>query len=123
MRRDTFITELTAFVKARVPAGATVDIELVDWIEPVAIPADHLLVSVAADAVTAVVGTRPPLDMFPATTDASWFSAVGVPCLPALGPGLLRHAHARDEAIEIAALDQAVPVYTEVARRLLELDA
>ena len=61
-------------------------------------PSDLAVALVALDAQVQVLGSAPERTLFPATTDASWFDAVGVPCLPAFGPGLLRHAHARDAA-------------------------
>jgi acetylornithine deacetylase/succinyl-diaminopimelate desuccinylase-like protein len=39
----------------------------------------------------------------------------GLPTLPALGPGLLRRAHAADEWVSIGAVRQAVELYTHLA--------
>ena len=67
-----------------------------------------------------VLGATPPTDLFPATTDATWFSEIGIPCLPAVGPGLLRHAHSADEAVSIVSLEQARAVYGRLAHRYCE---
>jgi acetylornithine deacetylase/succinyl-diaminopimelate desuccinylase-like protein len=54
--------------------------------------------------------------VFPGTTDATWFDALqGLSTLPALGPGLLRRAHASDEWVSITAVRQAVEIYTHFA--------
>ena len=119
MDRAAFELALTDFVRHRTPDGATTDITVLNWIKPVVLDASHELVQAARAAQAAVVGHEPELDLFPATTDASWFDAVGVPCLPAFGPGLLRHAHARDEAVSLAALEIARPLYVDLVGRLL----
>ena len=72
------------------------------------------------EVLAEVVGAIPPTDLFPATTDATWFSGLGIPCLPAVGPGLLRHAHSADEAVSIASLEQARAVYRRLAHRYCE---
>lgn len=120
MTRESFMTAMTDFVTDRCPKGAHVDIRINDWIEPVTIPEDHPLVVHAGHALQAVTGFAPEVALFPATTDASWFDSVGVPCLPAFGPGLLRHAHARNEAISLVALDQSRAIYVNLLHRLLE---
>jgi acetylornithine deacetylase/succinyl-diaminopimelate desuccinylase-like protein len=67
---------------------------------------------------------RPPSAVFPGTTDATWFDALqDLPTLPALGPGLLRRAHAADEWVSIQAVRQAVEIYTHLARAYCSTDA
>jgi di/tripeptidase len=74
------------------------------------------LVEAARAACQAILGTDPARAVFPGTTDASWFIAVHeLPTLPALGPGLLRRAHAADEWVSITAVRQAVELYTHLA--------
>ena len=63
------------------------------------------------------MSTDLPSAVFPGTTDATWFDALQrLPTLPALGPGLLRRAHAADEWVSIQAVRQAVEIYTHLAR-------
>ena len=88
-----------------------------DWLPATLVAPSDPLVEEARAACRAVLGTDPPSGVFPGTTDATWFDALqGLPTLPALGPGLLRRAHAADEWVSIQALRQAVEIYTHFAR-------
>lgn len=112
MERAVFEREVGELVAAHLLDGAEARMEVQDWIPAAAVPGDHPVVEAARHAVETVTGTAPPDDMFPATTDATWFDALGIATLPAVGPGLLSHAHAPDEAVSLDALHQAVDVYT-----------
>lgn len=58
-----------------------------------------------------------PESDYPATTDAAWLHGLaGIPTLPALGPGLLLHAHGADEYVDVAAVSRSVDVYAQLAR-------
>jgi succinyl-diaminopimelate desuccinylase len=81
---------------------------------------DDPVVQAARGALAETLGAVPPDGFFPATTDATWFSEVGIPSLPAVGPGLIRHAHGADETVSIAALEQARAIYRALARRYCE---
>ena len=71
-----------------------------------------------------MLGHVPPAAVFPGTTDATWFSELqGAPVLPALGPGLLRRAHAADEWVSVAAVRRSVELYAAIARRFCEAAA
>jgi len=87
-----------------------------DWLPATLVPPGDPLVEVARASCRAVFGTDPARAVFPGTTDATWFNALqSLPTLPALGPGLLRRAHAADEWVSIAAVRQAVELYTRLA--------
>lgn len=111
MDRGTFERELRDLVAARIPGGAEAEVTVQDWIPAASVPSDHPVAEAGRRAVSRVTGTTPDDDLFPATTDATRFDALGVRTLPALGPGLLSHAHAPDEAVSLASLRQAVEVY------------
>lgn len=97
--------------------GAPLELEFHDWLPPALVAPAHPLAAAAAEACRAVLGHAPPRAVFPGTTDATWFSELqGVPTLPALGPGLLRRAHAADEWVSIAATERAGVLYAELAR-------
>jgi acetylornithine deacetylase/succinyl-diaminopimelate desuccinylase-like protein len=88
-----------------------------DWLPPAAVPAGHPVVRAAQAACRSVLGSTPPLAVFPGTTDATWFDAgQGIATLPALGPGLLRRAHGADEWVSVTAVRQSVDLYEELAR-------
>ena len=87
-----------------------------DWLPATLIVPSDPLVEEARTACQAVLGTEPTSAVFPGTTDATWFSAIqSLPTLPALGPGLLRRAHAADEWVSITAVRRAVEIYTHLA--------
>lgn len=89
-----------------------------DWLPATLVDPRHPLAATAEGACAAVLGHVPAPAVFPGTTDATWFAELqGLPVLPALGPGLLRRAHAADEWVSIDATRRAVDLYAEIARR------
>jgi acetylornithine deacetylase/succinyl-diaminopimelate desuccinylase-like protein len=120
MERAAFEAALRDFLDQQLPATAHAELTIRNWIPATVIDAAHPLAAAARDALDTVVGEVPADDVFPGTTDATWFAAMGIPCLPALGPGLLQHAHATDERVTIASLQQARRLYRTLARRFCE---
>lgn len=95
-----------------------------DWLPATLVSPSDPLVEEARRACLAVLGTEPTSAVFPGTTDATWFDAVqSLPTLPALGPGLLRRAHAADEWVSITAVRRAVEIYTHLATAYCSGDA
>jgi succinyl-diaminopimelate desuccinylase len=87
-----------------------------DWLPATLVVPSDPLVKAARSACQNVLGTDPARAVFPGTTDATWFNAIqDLPTLPALGPGLLRRAHAADEWVSIMAVRQTVELYTDLA--------
>lgn len=87
-----------------------------DWLPATLVAPNDPLVEAARAASQAVFGTYPAQAVFPGTTDATWFNAIqSLSTLPALGPGLLRRAHAADEWVSITAVRKAVELYTNLA--------
>jgi succinyl-diaminopimelate desuccinylase len=120
MERAAFEASLHALLDQHVPATAKAELTIRNWIPATVINADHPLALAAREALLTVLGYVPADDVFPGTTDATWFAAMGIPCLPALGPGLLQHAHAADERITITGLQQARQLYRTLARHFCE---
>jgi acetylornithine deacetylase/succinyl-diaminopimelate desuccinylase-like protein len=120
MQRAAFEAALHTFLDQHLPVTATAELTIRNWIPATAIDAAHPLAAAAREALDTVLGEVPADDVFPGTTDATWFAAMGIPCLPALGPGLLQHAHATDERITITSLQQARQLYRTLARRFCE---
>jgi acetylornithine deacetylase/succinyl-diaminopimelate desuccinylase-like protein len=120
MEQPAFEDELRAFVAASVDSPARAAVTIRKWIPASDLSEEHELVRIVGEVLAEVLGATPPTDLFPATTDATWFSGIGIPCLPAVGPGLLRHAHSADEAVSISALEQARAVYRKLAERYCE---
>jgi acetylornithine deacetylase/succinyl-diaminopimelate desuccinylase-like protein len=120
MDRLAFESAIRGFVEDTVVPSARADVVIRNWIPAATIDeGDPLLPDVRA-VLAGSTGTAPPDDVFPATTDATWFSEIGIPSLPAVGPGLIRYAHGADERVSIAALERARVVYRELARRYCE---
>jgi len=85
-----------------------------DWLPATLVEPGHPLARTAAHACAAVFEHDVEPSVFPGTTDATFFAE---PTLPALGPGLLRRAHAADEWVSIEAVHDAVDLYAELVRR------
>ena len=82
------------------------------WIEPSEIAMDHPLVLAMHKAAEQVLGYRPPLGAIPGTTDAPKFQAgLGIPTIPAFGPGRLPLAHSPNEHISVNSPIQAARIY------------
>jgi acetylornithine deacetylase/succinyl-diaminopimelate desuccinylase-like protein len=79
---------------------------------PPELPADHPLVRLCTD----ITGKQP--GTVPFGTDASVLQALA-PCV-VMGPGDMGVAHAPGEAVSIAELDAAIPVFTHLAESIAE---
>ena len=120
MTKEAVLDELRGLAEGAAP-GAEIEV-LPDatgahWIDASpAAPADGALVAAAHSATSTVLGRKLPASVFPGTTDASWLGGLGIPCLPALGPGLLARAHGADEWVSVDAVRESVDLYERLAR-------
>ena len=90
------------------------------WIEPSEMPADHPLTAALQWAAGRVFGACPPLGCIPGTTDAPKFQfGLGIPTVPAFGPGRLPLAHSPNEHIDVNSPLQAAQVYALSALKYL----
>lgn len=85
------------------------------WIPPSEIGADHPLVHATRAAASHVLGSSPPLSVFPGTCDAPWFAEAGIPTIPSFGPGLLTCSHGPNEYVELDRVHEAARVYAHTA--------
>ena len=128
MRREAVGEALTALAgRVSQETGGEFQIEFDqppnDWLPATLVAPGDPLVEKARAACRAVLGTEPTSAVFPGTTDATWFDGLqDLPTLPALGPGLLRRAHAADEWVSITAVRQAVEIYTHLATAYCSAD-
>ena len=82
------------------------------WTSAVEIAEDHPLVDACMAAEEAVLGVRPDLIGFAATTDARFFHHdLGIPTISAFGPGMISLAHAPDEYVEVEDLIHAAKIF------------
>jgi acetylornithine deacetylase/succinyl-diaminopimelate desuccinylase family protein len=87
------------------------------WVPPAEIAAEHPLVAVAQAAAAEVLGSPPPLSVFPGGTDAPWFERAGIPTIPSFGPGILTCCHGPNEYVSIESVHQAARIYARIASR------
>jgi acetylornithine deacetylase/succinyl-diaminopimelate desuccinylase-like protein len=85
------------------------------WIPPSEIAADHPLVGATQAAARRVLGTSPPLSVFPGGSDAPWFTAAGMPTIPSFGPGLLTCCHGPNERVDVERVHEAARIYAHTA--------
>ena len=84
---------------------------LLEWwggqFEPAAIPADHPLVTMLAEAHASATGARPPLRGMPFGADMRLLVNQGGTPTVMYGPGDIRKAHAPDEYVPVGELEVA----------------
>lgn len=84
---------------------------------------DEPFLSILQSASRRVLGRRLPFKGFPAFTDAYWFEThLGIPSIPAFGPGLLPLAHGPNEYVATEAIVQASKMYALAALAYLDGD-
>jgi acetylornithine deacetylase/succinyl-diaminopimelate desuccinylase-like protein len=107
-----------ALDRIRAEDGGDLDVELVpddeDW-PWTAIEADEPVVLALERAARRVLGRSPTPGAFPGATEAHSLAALGIPCVPAFGPGLLRHAHVPGEQVAVEDLAAAAAIYALTA--------
>jgi acetylornithine deacetylase/succinyl-diaminopimelate desuccinylase family protein len=106
--------------RKRVAPGLEAEISFepdLTWIPPAEIASDHPLVGCAQAAAAEVLGSAPPLSVFPGTTDAPWFTDAGIPTIPSFGPGILTCAHGPNEYVDLESVHQAARIYARIATR------
>ena len=91
-----------------------------DWVAPTLVDTESAVMRAVRTAVASVLGTVPPADVYPATTDASAFASVGgIPTIAALGPGLISLAHRADEYVRLSSVIEAARIYAVLASQYL----
>jgi acetylornithine deacetylase/succinyl-diaminopimelate desuccinylase family protein len=114
--------ELAALFAAVRETAPDLDVESVETIVatiPSETPADARIVAAALQAIRDVRGAPAEPVGFRAGCDMSKLVTIaGIPTV-ILGPGSLEQAHAPDEYVEIAQLEQAVSIYERLARLFL----
>ncbi len=123
MERSEFEEDLEAFLLAASQLDPPIESSFRfedaprDWLPPTAVDPASAIVRACASAVSGVLDREVPTGVFPGTTDACWLQGIlGIPTLPAFGPGMLDRAHAADERISLTSLHESVPIYANVIR-------
>lgn len=123
MDRATLEEDLQAFLDAAADLDPPIESSFRfeeaprDWLPPTAVNPASDIVQACTRAVSGVLDRQVPTGVFPGTTDACWLQGMlGIPTLPAFGPGMLDRAHAADERVSIKSLRESVPIYATVIR-------
>jgi acetylornithine deacetylase len=111
---------LERWLERRREADPELDAEIVfepglTWVPPAEIDQGHPLVAAAQAAAREVLGSSPPLSVFPGGTDAPWFDAAGVATIPSFGPGNLTRCHGPNEYVSLESVLQAARMYARIA--------
>jgi succinyl-diaminopimelate desuccinylase len=111
-KHGLLLERLAAYLGDEVLLESVSDAEGV-WTDP-----NHAWIRSVYDVVAPVIGERPVARAAPYFTDAAALTPAygGAPTV-ILGPGELALAHQTDEYCEIARLEQAVEIFTELTRR------
>lgn len=119
-----FFEEMQAFVSAHAQ-GARARAVQADWMwsggwgEGCDLSASHPLALAASDAVHRVTGSNAGHVGFPMFSEAACIAALGIPTLPALGPGTWRAAHATDECVNEQGLEHGAAILRRVVDQCL----
>lgn len=116
---DHELEQILGALKETIPELVVDPIEVVVATIPSETMADKKIVSTALEAVEYVVGKPQHAHGFRAGCDMSKLVTIaGIPTI-ILGPGSLDQAHAPDEFVEIAQVEQAAQIYERIARQFL----
>lgn len=118
-KADAELEEILTRLKRDVPDLALDPIEQVVGTIPSETRSAERIVGTALEAVSHVTGRAQEPQGFRAGCDMSKLVTIaGIPTV-IIGPGHLDQAHAPDEFVEIAQLEQAVRIYERIARQFL----
>lgn len=116
---DSELEDILNTLKISLPELALDTIEVVVATIPSETLASERIVGTALEAVDYVVGKPQTPHGFRAGCDMSKLVTIaGIPTI-ILGPGSLDQAHAPDEFVEIAQVEQAVQIYERIARQFI----
>jgi acetylornithine deacetylase/succinyl-diaminopimelate desuccinylase-like protein len=87
-----------------------------DWLPSGNALADGPLLRAARRAWQGTFGSEPKLGVLTAGTDSVYFDALGIPALPAFGPGSLAVAHQPNESLAVSEITQAVSLFHALIR-------
>ena len=115
MTADSVTTELREPLR-REGLDGRVTISPVGWSVPTRPAEDARLMSAVSAGLDLALGHVPRTAVFPATTDAVFLDAIGIPTIPALGPGSLRDVHQPNESLPVRDLEVAAGLIVGVCR-------
>ena len=123
MSREALIEDVERFLEAAMADEPQLQAEL--RFEDAFYPATEIapsepIAQAVASAAAAVLGSSPPFQAFPGTTDAAHIQGVArIPAIAAFGPGYLPRAHSPDESVPMADIAKAAQMYALASWRYL----
>ena len=123
MSREALIEDVERFLEAAMADEPQLQAEL--RFEDAFYPATEItpsepIAQAVASAAAAVLGSSPPFQAFPGTTDAAHLQGVArIPAIAAFGPGYLPRAHSPDESVPMADIAKAAQMYALASWRYL----
>ncbi|GAA3410554.1 M20 family metallopeptidase [Paenibacillus hodogayensis] len=118
-KADDELEAIMAELKRNVPELSLDPIEQVVGTIPSETPSTARIVDTALEAVSHVTGKEQSPQGFRAGCDMSKLVTIANIPTVIIGPGSLDQAHAPDEFVEIAQVEQAVRIYERIARQFL----
>jgi acetylornithine deacetylase/succinyl-diaminopimelate desuccinylase-like protein len=115
---ETEKTRLLTLLEAIRRQGIALEVDILQEGESSRVLEGHPTANVLTDAIAAVTGVYPAVEMCPGILETRWYTRKGIPAF-AYGPGLLEVAHGPNEAVEIERIYRHTIVYALVAARLL----
>ena len=94
-----------------------------NWFPPGDTVQEGRLLTAATKSWRETLGTSPELGIFGAATDSAHVTGLGIPALPAFGPGSLGGAHRPNESIPARDLPQAVDLFESLIRNYVRGDS
>jgi acetylornithine deacetylase/succinyl-diaminopimelate desuccinylase-like protein len=121
MTEEQVLEELRALMtRAGLHRAVTIEpAPSLSWVPAGKIVTDSRLLASARAAWREILGCEPRERVFPAGTDSSHVDALGIPALPAFGPGTLAVAHRPNEALAAGDLPRAINLFKSLLRHYL----
>jgi len=128
MTAEATLAELHAFLDQQRAADPDLEMELHDmrgddmWLPGASIEPDHALVRSLEWGIDRVPGEPIRQGGFPACTDARYLAGVGVPTVPAFGPGRIEVCHSPGEHVPLDDIVRAAKIYAVATWHYLQGD-
>ena len=123
MTEHSITADLQRFLDQAMAENPRLDatLQMVGCSEATEIPAGHPAVTALQHASHQVLGERVAPAVFPGATDALSFQGIAdIPTVAAFGPGLVPRAHAPNERLASAGVNEAARIYALAALRYLD---
>lgn len=108
------LARLEDVIRKSAPGDVSVDFEVFQRAPSSSVPASDPLVVRLADAVLAVTGVRPSVELCPGLLESRFYASRGVPAV-AYGPGDLEVSHGPEEWVALDRLVDCAVVYAQLA--------